>query len=411
MFTEFLTRYKKIFLILGFIGVVVLIGYLIYSSFFKPTLSPTTIVPQPIATTTVAGSLPTSSTGTNKNIYSPEGNGAPLATPTKPVDNGLKEKELNNGYTSGATLDSSGKGLQYYNQADGKFYKLDASGNVTPLTDQIFHEVQNIVWSNNKNKAVLEYPDGAKIVYNFATKQQVTLPSHWQDFSFSPDGNSLVTKSMGVDPDNRWLAITSADGSNVRKVEELGDNGDKVIDAWSPDNQVIAMYTQGIDAERQEVFFVGQNNENFKSMVVNGRGFDPAWSPDGKQLLYSVYASDSNLKPTLWIANAQGDAIGTGRTKLNVDTWADKCIFADSNKVYCAVPQNLQDGAGMFPELAAGTTDQLYQIDLTTNAKKLVSAPAGDYTMSNLIISPDKSTIYFTDQNTKKLYSIKINEK
>jgi Tol biopolymer transport system component len=406
MFTEFITRYKKILLILGFVGTVLLIGYLLYSLFFKSVLPQPTIIPTPIATST--GTLPTSGAGNNNG----SGQTATTTTgilPTKPVENPPAEKELSSGNTSGATLNQSG-GLQYYNQADGKFYKLDQAGQVTPLTDQVFHDVQNIVWSNNKNKAVLEYPDGAKIVYDFNTKQQVTLPSHWQDFSFSPDGNSLVTKSMGVDPDNRWLAITSADGNNVRKVEELGDNGDKVIDAWSPDNQVIAMYTQGIDAERQEVFFVGKNNENFKSMVVNGRGFDPQWSPDSKQLLYSVYASDSNLKPTLWIADAQGDAIGAARAKLNVDTWADKCTFADSAKIYCAVPQDLPEGAGMFPELADSTKDQIYQINLTTNTKKLVSTPTGDYTMSNLIVSPDKSTLYFTDKNTKKLYSIKITQ-
>jgi len=66
------------------------------------------------------------------------------------------------------------------------------------------------------------------------------------------------------------------------------------------------------------------------------------------------------------VVNATGDEIGTGRKKLNVDTWADKCTFYSDSKLYCAVPEKLDEGAGLFPELAKTTKDNLYQIDPTT---------------------------------------------
>ncbi|MFA4833955.1 MAG: hypothetical protein WC619_03880, partial [Patescibacteria group bacterium] len=171
---------------------------------------------------------------------------------------------------------------------------------------------------------------------------------------------------------------------------------------------VIAMYTEGNDFDRQEVFFVGLNQENFKSTIVEGRGFQPQWSPKGDQLLYSVYSSNNDLKPMLWLVGAQGDNIGAGRKSLGLETWADKCTFASDTDLYCAVPRDLETGAGLFPELAENTPDRLYQIDMATGLKKLVAIPDGDYNMSDLIISEDGRNLYFTDKTTQRINKINL---
>jgi len=211
---------------------------------------------------------------------------------------------------------------------------------------------------------------------------------------------------MGDDPDNRWLAIANDDGSKARAIEPLGGKDATVYPSWSPNNQTIAMYTEGIDFDRQEVFFVGLNNENFKSAVIEGRGFQPKWQPEGNKLLYSVYSSTTDMKPNLWVVNARGESIGSGRKNLNVATWANKCAFANNNEIYCAVPEYLEEGAGLLPELAANTKDNLYKIDIRTGMKKLVAVPDGSYNMSDVIVSGNY--LYFTDKTTKKLYTIKL---
>ncbi len=246
------------------------------------------------------------------------------------------------------------------------------------------------------------------IIYNFSTNRQITLPAHWKDFDFSPDGSKLVMKSLGLDPNNRWLAISNIDGSNAQRIEDLGQNDETVYPAWSPNNQIIAMYTEGLDLDRQEVFFIGLHNENFKSTIIDGRGFEPKWSPSGDKLLYSVYSSKNNLKPMLWLVNASGDNIGSGRTSLNVETWADKCVFANQLDLYCAVQEKLEDGAGLFPEMAKNTKDNLYKIDLQTGLKKLIAIPDGSFSMSDMTISENGYYLYFTDQTTKTLHQIKL---
>lgn len=411
---EFFERYKKIIFLAGFLLLTILIGYFIYITFFKPTLAPESTT-QPIATTTGSG-LPTANQGAGQIV----GDLEPEILPGQPrPEVGTRASEVAQGGLTqiteltglpaiGATVGADGRAVQYYNKGDGKFYRLDENGNASPLTDKIFHSVSNVVWAPNKTEAVLEYPDGANIIYNFSTNKQISLPAHWKEFSYAPDGRQIVMKSMGEDPDNRWLAIVSNDGSQVRGIESLGDKDDTVYPAWSPNNQMVAMFTEGIDFDRQDVYFVGLNGENFKSTVVDGRGFIPKWQPEGKQLLYSVYSTTSNLKPELWLVDAEGDQIGNNRRRLNLQTWADKCSFASATDLYCAVPESLDEGAGLFPELGNNTVDRLYRIDLATGAKKLIAIPDGSYTIKNISLSADQKNLYFNDNNSGKLYQVKL---
>ena len=110
----------------------------------------------------------------------------------------------------------------------------------------------------------------------------------------------------------------------------------------------------------------------------------------------------------LWIVNSEGENIGSGRKSLGIETWADKCIFNNNKDVYCAVPNDLEKGAGIFPELAKNTQDRIYKIDSITGMKKLIAIPDGSYNASNLIISDDQRYLFFTDETTKRIYKIDL---
>lgn len=408
---EFFSRYKKLFLGLGFLLVVVLIGYLIWIFFFRVSVTTPTEITTPEAvnglpiaesgetTTTTAtgtGMLPGGTAQLNPDGSSPVASGGLTQT-----DSVVSASILN------PTLSSSG-GVQYYNQNDGHFYKLDKNGNAVLMSDKVFHDVENLVWAPNKDKAIITYPDGNKILYNFQTKQQVTLPAHWQDFSFSPASDQIVSKSLGIDSENRWLVVSNDDGSKAKTLENIGDKDKTVYPAWSPTNQIVAMYTKGVDFNRQEVYFVGLNEENFKSTVIEGRGFQPQWSTTGDRLLYSVYSTDTNLNPKLWIVDASGDTISNNRQSIDLNTWASKCTFASNTEVYCAVPEVLEKGAGLFPELADKTKDNLYRVNLTTGTKELIAVPNGAYNISQIMVPAGKDSLYFTDKKTGELYQIKL---
>jgi len=408
-------------MLLGFILAVLLLGYLLYFFFFRPALPTTTNA----NVNTQPGGLPT--TGVNANIpvavnagLLPPGAEVQIPTapteisPTTPVVStvaagGLTQTTaLSDVKAYGATLSADGKSVLYYDKNSGLFRRVDSQGKTSPLTDQVFYDVETITWSPNKDQAVLEYPDGANIVYDFKNDRQVTLPTHWKEFAFSPNGEQLVLKSMGQTAESSWLAVSNADGSGATKVELLGDKDATVYPSWSPNNQTVAMYTEDKDFDQQNLFFVGLNQEDFKLTIIEGRGFESQWSPQGDKLLYSTYSSANGYKPSLSIVSAQGESIGQNRRSLKLNTWADKCSFFDNNTVYCAVPQYLADGAGIYKSQMDNAPTDIYKIDLQTGFKSKVATPEGEHNIQSLTVSDDARYLYFVDKDDGKLYEISL---
>ncbi len=415
-------KIKKILLIIGFIIFVVVMAYLIWTTFFKKDTG-TKIIPTSTSTNSNLpsssdnqGKLPDSTTNEGQTATSsntqtepqyPDYSGSDKANPIA-IGGITKTDLLVSESVLDQTLSRDGNSVQFYNQEDGKFYIVDENGNKIPLSNKVFYNVENVEWAPNKTKAVIEYPDDTKIVYDFSTEKQYTLPKHWEDFSFSTDSTKLVNKSLGTDEDNRWLIVSNSDGSQSKAVEYIGTNDNNVIASWSPNNQTVGMYTKGVDFDTREVFFIGQNDENFKSTKIEGWGFEGKWSTNGDKLLYSIYSPNNDLKPQLWIVNAQGDNIGYNRTNLNLQTWSTKCTFADNNTIYCAVPISLKTGAGMYPEVADQTPDHLYKINASNGIKELIAIPDSAYNISSLSVSVNQENLFFTDKTTGRLYKIKL---
>ncbi len=401
--------FKKIGLVLLFIAVTVGFGFALYRIIFGPP-EPTEVPPEGVVNVPPGGLTP-SAPGQQPGGQVPTGPPETEIPAVSPIaDGGITQvTPVAPTSTRGATLTSDG-GLNYYSRSDGKFYRMNADGTVSALSDRQFYNVDQATFSPAGDSAILEYPDGSNIYYDFGTQRQVTLPRHWEDFDFNPQGNQIVAKSIGIDPGNRFLITSNPDGSGAIPIQELGNNADKVKVAWSPNNQIVATAEtgrpQGLD--RQEIYFIGQHHENFRSLVVEGLNFQPQWSPDGEQLLYSTAASLSDWKPRLWVVDASGDNIGLNRRMINVDTWADKCTYADTETLYCAVPTELPRGAGLQPRVADNTPDELYRIDLVTGLQTRVAIPEGSHTVDQIMVAPDGSSLYFTDRGSGILNEVKL---
>jgi Tol biopolymer transport system component len=418
---DFFQRYKRLVILLAFFAFSLLLGFLIYSTFFKQQviLDPN----QPGQNGNNSAGLPQA--GSSSPIRGSDNSGSGHLNTQPPTDGRIttespaigpdavangsitKVQTISQTPSVGLNLMPGSGSIRTYNPTDGKFYRSDGNGQSTPLSDKAFYKVQHVEWSPTNNKAILTYPEGPKIIYDFDTKTQVTLPEHWKDFSFSPDGKQIVMKTMANDINNRWLAIVAADGNKVYPIKRLADDA-SVIPAWSPNKQIVALYTENIGLNEQSLYFVGLNDENFKSARIQGRDFRPLWSPKGESLIYSTYSDSSDLKPTMYVVTAQGDRIGDNTRKLELDTWSDKCTFGNDTTLYCAVPKQLQRGAGLFPKMAENIADDIYKVDIKTGTKTKVATPDQDMTIVEMAVSPDGSNLYFNDRTTGQLHKIKL---
>lgn len=410
---------KRILFAIGFLILCIGIGYLLYWVFFGQKTGPAQVLPQG---TGQAGQFPTAgqagkkpTVGTTGKLPTAGTTGGQITgrvtniTGTTGQEPTPKVSQLTSNYVVSAAPDNTG-GSRFYNDSDGKFYRLQKDGTIKEMSDQVFYNVQKATWSPVANQAIVEYPDGSNIYYNFDAKKQVSLPKHWEDFSFSPQGDKIASKSIGLSPENQWLITSDPDGKNISLIEPMGENESKVNVSWSPNQQIIALSRTGesLGADREEVLFVGLHGENFKSTIVEGRGLQSQWSTAGKNLLYSVYSARDDFKPELWIVNAEGDSIGANRQPLNLNTWASKCTFQNERTLFCAVPVKLDTGAGFAPSVADATPDTIYKIDLQTGLKSEIKQDNENHTINNMFVGSDGKKLYFTDKNQNGLFSINL---
>lgn len=403
-------RSKKIVFAVFFAIASAAMGYAVYWMLFRTptvTVTPTNEAPG------YGGGLPQSGTGapTTTGVL-PPGELPPsggVTTPTVPteVPQPTGTTLLREGVTQAVSPSADKNGARFYNPEDGRFYRVGADGTIKGLGDKQFFNVSDVSWANTKDDAILKLADGTNLYYDFTAQKQVTLPKHWEDFTFAPSDEQVAAKSIGLDAENRFLIVTKPDGTDAKAIEPLGDNADQVHSIWNPSGQIVAWTTTGDPqgGNTQQILFVGQNHENFKSIIAPGQGFLPNWSPSGKQILYSVWRPENDNKPDLWISSGETGTMGANRKPLSLNTWADKCAWADDTTIICAVPQNLPANAGLMRSEFNTLPDDVYRVDLTVGSAVKINTPDQNYSVRQPVVNKDKTKLIFTDATTGNLYS------
>lgn len=388
-------RVKLLLAFIGFIAVTTLLGWLLITLFFgaKPTIEEEG---EEEVTEEEDGRLSLS-----EEIEQREGQEEEEATGTLPspvADGGeVFTQRLTASAVTAPTI--VGDAVVFYNPRDGLFYMIDSSGELIAITSEAYKQAESVIIADSGDMAALEFPDGSNIVYNLETGTQTTLPSHWEGFEFSGDGDEIVSKSLVADPNANALIVSSSDGSRTTVVTALGNNADKVTANWSPNNNIVAFSETGQTQAgfgRKEIYLLDFSGEAIGSLIVEGGNFSAVWSPTGSAILYSVSLASENDTPSLWYTNATG-SIGSQRERIKLQTWVEKCTFKTETTAICAAPREVTAGSGLDPRLIE-SADDVYTINLTTGRVSLLATPATDTQMFNLSISDDDSTLYYTDE-------------
>ena len=375
------------------------------------------------------GALPLTGEGGGGQVREPvegglpiEGGGEPAGGPTgagyRPVvDDVARGRETRveavvEGYPMNIDVSPSG-GLSYYNPTDTKFYRVNADGSGKRLlANESFPGVSEVVWAPQGDSAILEYEDGSNVYYDFTTKKTAVLPKDLTAPSFRSDGGAISYKLDTGNARDNWIVVSNVDGTGAQAVQATGDRGALVDPQWSPDYKVVATYHKPTGIDREEVFFIGMQGENFKSLEVQGSGFSGIWSPDGRRVLYSTTLAGAGYQPMLWVADVGGDRTGARQYALGLSTWVDRCAFGeDSVTVYCAVPDELPSGAGLVPETARGIAYTVWSTDLSNGINRRLAVPVeeGVQTIKDVrkvYLTPDNSSLFL--ETFEKVYRVKL---
>ncbi len=404
---------RRVVLVTGLLVAASFFGGLIYWIFFRSIIQGPTVTND--ANELINGQLPNINLVVNQPISNADTSGALPVIDYVANGKATLAQVIYDGAAEDPTLNQTNNTVQFYNSDDGKFYRVDANGNVIAMSDTAFQGVKQVTWGTVGDKAVLEFADDYKLLYDFTAKKQYTLNKNMTDFDFSVDDTQLGFKFIPLNAEDRWLGVSNPDGSGAKGIEPLGNHGDQVIVQWSPDNTVVATFQEYISADRQRVVPIGLKGENYKQFLVNGRGLKEKWSPDGKSMLYSTYSAESNYNYTLNVVTVDGDRTGANNSSLNLITSVDKCTYnTTGTNVYCAVPTATPTGAAIAPEKLANVPHDIYRINLVTGQSEKIAIPADNVNGSNLqginnvMVNAQESMLYYHEANSNQLRKIQL---
>ncbi len=208
--------------------------------------------------------------------------------------------------------------------------------------------------------------------------------------SISPDGNFVVyTTRDGGDLD---LFLQRIGGRNPVNLTKDSDKDD-LSGVFSPDGQWIAFQSQ---REGGGIFIMGATGESVRR--ISDSGFQPAWSPDGKEI---VFATEAGLQPF--------GRVGTSELwTVNVDTGEKRQIFKGDAVQPAWSPNGRWIAYWGIP--FGGAQRDLWIIDSKGGSPiQITNDPAVDW---NPVWSHDGNYLYFSSDRggTMSLWRIKIDQ-
>lgn len=153
-------------------------------------------------------------------------------------------------------------------------------------------------------------------------RQLTTDPADDRRPSWSPDGQRIVFDSDRGGTRSLW--VMDADGKNLRQLTK--GPGEDTFPSYSPDGSQIAFYRY--EARQLSLWVMSANAANPKP-VVNGMSeqsrnqctfacHQPAWSPDGRQIAYTVDHT------AIWVTRLDGGTpaqLTTGKEHYHFPWW------------------------------------------------------------------------------------------
>jgi TolB protein len=138
----------------------------------------------------------------------------------------------------------------------------------------------------------------------------------------SADGNDVV-QSLAWSPSGRQLAYTTVDGY-LTLVAADGSAARTIADhvfqvAWSPTGNLLAV-SGSIGGGREGIVLMNPDGSGARKLTEAAAGLsaDPAWSPDGRQIVFSTTRSGHS---DIWIMNADGSnqrpLLATAASRMN----------------------------------------------------------------------------------------------
>ncbi len=268
------------------------------------------------------------------------------------------------------------------------------------------------LWSENPEISILKtQPQQGSQYFLINATEKTILPLQGEIAYLVWD--SLFEKIIYIrrkNPEEITFYLAKADGSESKEILTIFQKG-RIDMASVPQSPLIAYWPQSSNTKLSPLYQINISTGTNKEIFSGKYGANYLYSPDGEKILLSWAPEKNGSKLSLGVINKYGGQY----SDLGFPTLTSKCTWNKTSDIlYCAVPTEIPQTTIMPDDYLSGkitTTDVFWKITVTTGEKERL-VELSDITQSfdatNLLLSSDQRTLYFTDKKSQKLYEIKL---
>ncbi len=258
------------------------------------------------------------------------------------------------------------------------------------------------LWAPTKTRALLHYLDqeDMKSFLHIGTSTVVLFPFNIKSSSWSPSGKEVAYTLL---KDNQLdLIITDASGKNARVIFRTPLTDTHI--QWLTNDTFLFVGAPSFRAEGY-AFIYHRTSGAFTKIIGPLRGLMTRASPDGAHILFS-YVNSGGKNLTLSRYAIQKDEL----VNLDIATLPEKCAWAHTDALYCAVPRFItseQPWPDQYLRGEINSQDKIVRITPKDNTIETIF-DEGAYDVQDLFITADENILGFVNRYDGTLWRIKI---
>ncbi len=317
--------------------------------------------------------------------------------------------------TSAIGLTMAGEGkterVLFVEKSSGNIYEITSQNDLSRLTGETLTNIQEVLWGKDKT--------GERLITRFYQfDQTITLVGLIKE-PVGTELGSLKNQALGtnisaiaVSPDRSKFFTLETSGSGVIGYvnDWAGKNKKKV---WSfpygdwqaswPKSDIISLTTTPSARSSGHLYFLNPNTGSFIKILSGINGLTTSVSPDGNKIIFSrnnlglldLYLHDVKTEKAL---------------PVGVKTLPEKCLWQDSDTLYCAVPKTIPTGS--YPDNwyqgKITFSDDIWKVNLKQKTVTLIAPIKGSLDLVNLIVAPERGWIYAINKIDNSLQSFSL---
>jgi len=313
-----------------------------------------------------------------------------------------KLTQITNFSVVSASLNKTRDKILYHKKDGGDLYSSDLNGqNQEKLSRITVVNMTEVIWSPARDRTAVFYLDGETLkgFIQVGTSSVTVLPQNIKSFSWSPDGNSLAYLLQN---ENKLdLTIANSTGKNQRVVYSTPMLDVQIT--WSSVDKIL-LKTAPSGFSENYVFVYSINSQALTKLIGPYFGMMINTGFGAGDIIFSR-TNANGAAPRIYLGN-----ISSGFDfRVNRNTISAKCVWASADKVYCATPSIYNPDVVWPDDYLMGiynSGDFIESFDVKNNETSNILK--GNFDVSNLIVMPDESYLFFINRIDGTLWSFKL---